>query len=147
MQEMYQNFKCNHLIVEDSSISTHLLQYIQGKLNLYPIKYKPQADKITRANNASLFISSGRVLLRRNAAWLDDFKSEINAFPNGRHDDQVDALTQLIGVINNKQNYCNLEAIANAIKKDKQEINNLSKIEFCKMVYKNSRFKHYFPIL
>lgn len=148
MQEMYQNFKCNHLIVEDSSISTHLLQYIQGKLNLYPIKYKPQADKITRANNASLFISSSRVLLRKDADWLDDFKSEINAFPNGRHDDQVDALTQLIGIINNGQFCCNLEAIANAIQKNKQKNNNLSKLEFCKMAYKNYRSSfHRFPIL
>ena len=146
MQEMYQNFKCNHLIVEDSSISTHLLQYIQGKLNLYPIKYKPQADKITRANNASLFISSGRVLLRRNAAWLDDFKSEINAFPNGKHDDQVDALTQLIGVINNKQNYCNLEAIANAIQRYDQKTNNMSKAKFCEMAYKKFRPRFHFSM-
>lgn len=147
IREMHQHFRCNHLIIEDSSISTHLLQYIQRELSLYPIKYKPQGDKVTRANNASLFIKSGRVLLQRNATWLDDFKSEINSFPNGKHDDQVDALTQLIEIINNKQSCCNLESIANAIKKDKQEINNLSKIEFCKMVYKNSRFKHYFPIL
>lgn len=146
MQEMYQNFKCNHLIVEDSSISTHLLQYIQGKLNLYPIKYKPQADKITRANNASLFISSGRVLLKRNALWLSDFKSEINAFPNGKHDDQVDALTQLIGVINNKQNYCNLEAIANAIQRYDQKTNNMSKAKFCEMAYKKFRPRFHFSM-
>ena len=146
MQEMYQNFKCNHLIVEDSSISTHLLQYIQGKLNLYPIKYKPQVDKITRANNASLFISSSRVLLRKDADWLDDFKSEINAFPNGRHDDQVDALTQLIGVINNKQNYCNLEAIANAIQRYDQKTNNMSKAKFCEMAYKKFRPRFHFSM-
>lgn len=146
MQEMYQNFKCNHLIVEDSSISTHLLQYIQGKLNLHPIKYKPQADKITRANNASLFISSGRVLLKRNALWLSDFKSEINAFPNGKHDDQVDALTQLIGVINNKQNYCNLEAIANAIQRYDQKTNNMSKAKFCEMAYKKFRPRFHFSM-
>lgn len=148
MQELYRNCECNHLIVEESSISTHLLQYIQSKSNLYPIKYKPQCDKVTRANNASLFISSGRVLLRRNAVWLDDFKSEINAFPNGKHDDQVDALTQLIGVINNGQFCCNLETIANAIKKHNQKDNNMSKVEFCKMAYKNYRLSsRRFPIL
>lgn len=148
MQELYQIFTCNHLIVEESSISTHLLQYIQSQSNLYPIKYKPQCDKVTRANNASLFISSGRVLLRRNAAWLDDFKSEINAFPNGKHDDQVDSLTQLIGVINNGQLCCNLNTIANAIKKHNQKDNNMSKVAVCKMAYKNYHLSsHRFPRL
>ncbi len=121
IREMHQHFRCNHLIIEDSSISTHLLQYIQRELNLYPIKFKPQGDKVTRANNASLFISSGRVLLQRNATWLDDFKSEINSFPNGKHDDQVDALTQLIAVINDGQYNCNLESLANALQKASQK--------------------------
>ena len=78
-------------------------------------------------------------MLRKDADWLDDFKSEINAFPNGKHDDQVDALTQLIEVINNKQNYCNLEAIANAIQRYDQKTNNMSKAKFCEIAYKKFR--------
>lgn len=140
MQEMHKEFNCNHLIVEDSSISTHLLQYIQRELNLYPIKFKPQGDKVTRANNASLFISSGRVLLRRNAAWLDNFKSEINAFPNGKHDDQVDALTQLIAVINDMQHNCNMEAIANAMRKSIQKS---ERQVFCKKALKIHYYNNY----
>lgn len=93
IQKMYQIFGCNHLIIEDSSISKHLLQFVQQTKILCPIKYPPKEDKITRANNALLFIASDRVLLQKDAAWLDDFKAEINAFPNGKHDDQVDALT------------------------------------------------------
>ena len=48
------------------------------------------------AHNASFDIASGKVLLPREARWLEDFKREVITFPNGRHDDQVDALTQLI---------------------------------------------------
>ena len=33
------------------------------------------------------------MLLPRNAAWLE---AELMAFPNGSHDDQADALSQLI---------------------------------------------------
>ena len=36
------------------------------------------------------------VLLPKGAPWLDEFRSEILAFPYGRHDDQVDALSQLM---------------------------------------------------
>ena len=41
-------------------------------------------------------IACGRVLLPYQAQWLNDFKREILEFPKGKHDDQVDALTQLI---------------------------------------------------
>lgn len=148
IQEMYQKFGCNHLIIEDSSISKHLLQFVQETTNLYPIKYKPQEDKITRANNASLFIASERVLLPKEAVWLDEFKSEINAFPNGKHDDQVDALTQLITVISSKQYGCNLESIADAIQRNSSpNILQMTKLDFCKMAYKTHRSRFQFPRL
>jgi predicted phage terminase large subunit-like protein len=37
--------------------------------------------------------AGGSVRFPRGAAWLEDFTAELLAFP-GRHDDQVDALTQ-----------------------------------------------------
>jgi hypothetical protein len=39
-------------------------------------------------------IEAGAVLLPSRAAWLDEFRRELLEFPNGRHDDQVDALSQ-----------------------------------------------------
>jgi predicted phage terminase large subunit-like protein len=41
-------------------------------------------------------IESGQVRLPRSASWLESFKSEIAAFPNGKYDDQVDSLSQLL---------------------------------------------------
>ena len=64
------------------------------RINVIP--YQPVESKIQRANYVSLDIASGRVLLPLQAKWLDDFKREVIAFPHGKHDDQVDALTQLI---------------------------------------------------
>jgi hypothetical protein len=37
------------------------------------------------------------VFLPRSATWLDEFKSELLQFPHGRHDDQVDRLSQFLG--------------------------------------------------
>jgi phage terminase large subunit-like protein len=39
-------------------------------------------------------IEGGQVHLPREAPWLADFLQEVLAFPNGRHDDQVDSMTQ-----------------------------------------------------
>ena len=44
-----------------------------------------------RALPATAALEQGRVLLPRNALWLRDFETEILRFPEGVHDDQVDA--------------------------------------------------------
>ena len=36
------------------------------------------------------------VLLSKRAPWLQDFQTEILQFPHGRHDDQVDSLSQFL---------------------------------------------------
>lgn len=121
MYYQYNSANTNHVIIEDSSITTHLLQYLNKESIIFPILYRPQGDKVSRANNASLYIASKRVRLRKNASWLDDFKAEINAFPNGKNDDQVDALSQLIDAVEKKQSNPSIEDIAEAIERDKQK--------------------------
>jgi predicted phage terminase large subunit-like protein len=36
------------------------------------------------------------VLLPAEAPWLDEFRTELLRFPQGRHDDQVDSLSQFL---------------------------------------------------
>ncbi len=58
--------------------------------------YEPRLDKISRANGVLAKIEEGRILLPASAPWLGDFMRELQAFPNGRHDDQVDSMVQFI---------------------------------------------------
>lgn len=53
---------------------------------------KPDTDKVTRALPVSAQSEAGNVLLLR-ASWNDPFLTELEAFPDGGHDDQVDALS------------------------------------------------------
>src|SRR5213592_1261498 len=55
--------------------------------------YKPDTDKRARVIAQTDLFAGGSVRFPRRAAWLEEFTSELLAFP-GRHDDQVDALTQ-----------------------------------------------------
>ena len=41
-------------------------------------------------------IEAGHLHLLENALWLPEFLSEVLAFPNGRHDDQVDSVSQFL---------------------------------------------------
>lgn len=52
----------------------------------------PQGDKETRAGPASTQAEHGKIRIVRGP-WNDEFLDEIENFPRGRHDDQVDALS------------------------------------------------------
>ena len=52
----------------------------------------PNADKVTRMSRQQGRFEAGRILLPNEALWLADFENELLAFPDGRYDDQVDAL-------------------------------------------------------
>jgi predicted phage terminase large subunit-like protein len=57
---------------------------------------KPKGDKVMRMHAHTATLEAGKVLVPKAATWLDDFRCELHAFPNGQHDDQVDALSQLM---------------------------------------------------
>lgn len=60
-------------------------------LSGYPVKALPiSGDKETRAEPFSSQVNAGNVYIVRGA-WSSAFVEELRAFPNGAHDDQVDA--------------------------------------------------------
>jgi predicted phage terminase large subunit-like protein len=80
------------LLIEDSPISRGLIQNLRDKsINL--TVYKPDTDKRARVIAQSDLFAGGSVRFPRRAGWLEELTAELLAFP-GRHDDQVDALTQ-----------------------------------------------------
>ncbi len=90
--EVKQRYGSSTLLIEDSPISRGLIQSLREKsINVTP--YKPDTDKRARVIAQSDLFEGGSVRLRRSAGWLEEFTAELLAFP-GRHDDQVDALTQ-----------------------------------------------------
>jgi phage terminase large subunit-like protein len=65
---------------------------------------KPDINKRARVIAQTDLFAAGSIRLPRRAAWLEDLTEELLAFP-GRHDDQVDALTQdLAGAASNAAN-------------------------------------------
>jgi predicted phage terminase large subunit-like protein len=57
-------------------------------------------DKITRAEPFAAQVNAGNVAMLR-APWNDALIAELRAFPNGAHDDQVDALSRAFGELIN----------------------------------------------
>lgn len=87
------------VLIEDAASGTQLIQYLRREQPNgvpLPIAQRPDGDKVTRMSRASSRIEAGELLLPREAPWLADFERELLGFPNARHDDQVDALSQLL---------------------------------------------------
>ncbi len=84
------------VLIEDASSGAALIQDLSDEGKLRPIPVRPDGDKIVRLEAQSAVIEAGHVLLPETAPWLGDFQLEILAFPHGRHDDQVDSLSQFL---------------------------------------------------
>lgn len=54
---------------------------------------KADVDKLTRSRIAQANVANGLVRFLWGASWLQELEAELLAFPNGRHDDQVDVLS------------------------------------------------------
>ena len=83
------------LLIEKKGSGLSLIQDLQ-RHNIHAIGINPDGDKIMRMAAQSASIEAGAAHLPLNASWLDEFKREILAFPAGKHDDQVDALSQAL---------------------------------------------------
>lgn len=62
------------------------------------IAVEPEGGKVARVNAVSPTIEAGNVYLPDPsiAPWIGDFLTECSQFPNGAHDDQVDAMSQAL---------------------------------------------------
>jgi predicted phage terminase large subunit-like protein len=90
--ELKKRYGTSTLLIEDSPISRGLIQSLREQ-SINVTVYKPETDKRARVIAQSDLFAGGSVRFPRRAAWLEEFTAELLAFP-GRHDDQVDALTQ-----------------------------------------------------
>jgi predicted phage terminase large subunit-like protein len=88
VMEVKQRYGSSTLLIEDSPISRGLKEQ-----SINVTSYKPDTDKRPRVIAQTDLFAGGSVRFPRRAAWLEEFTAELLAFP-GRHDDQVDALTQ-----------------------------------------------------
>jgi predicted phage terminase large subunit-like protein len=97
--ELQQRYGARTVLIEKAGLGLNLVQDLtidspSGFPN--PIGIVPQGDKLTRMEAESARIEAGHVVLPRDAPWLDTFLTELLAFPNGKHDDQVDSVSQFL---------------------------------------------------
>ncbi len=99
VEALARRWESKVLLIEDAASGQQLIQVLRHEAPRgvpRPISRKPEGDKVTRFSGQSSRIEAGALLLPETAPWLADFERELLGFPNLKHDDQVDALTQLL---------------------------------------------------
>ena len=84
--------------VEDKVSGTGLIQTLRRE-GIPVLAVQRNNDKISRCYDAAPFIESGNVVLPMDAPFLADFLAEIETFPAGAHDDQLDPLFDAIQLV------------------------------------------------
>lgn len=96
VEDVDEQYDPQIILIEQAGGGLQLLQTLMAETRLPTLGIVPKGDKEARAARASGLIEAGRVLLPNEAPWLAAFESEIGGFPNTRHDDQVDSMTQFL---------------------------------------------------
>jgi predicted phage terminase large subunit-like protein len=82
-------------LVEDKANGSAIIATLQREIPGI-IGINPEGGKVSRVNAVSAYIESGNTFLPRNTEWVHDFVEEAASFPNGKNDDQVDAMSQAL---------------------------------------------------
>lgn len=85
-----------HIIIENKDVGRSLLQQLYAKLGNGVMPYNPTESKEERANIVLYTLQEGRVYLRKDASYLEEYLNEMTTFPNSIRNDQVDSTTQFL---------------------------------------------------
>lgn len=91
--------KVDAVVIEDKDSGQRVIQYFKSKLNLPVVAFQPSTygDKVQRLSLIVPLWAAKKVAVPDPTVlpveWLADFLDEFDEFPRGKHDDQVDAVT------------------------------------------------------
>ncbi len=84
------------ILIEDASTGTALAQDLR-EAHCYRVELVPvEHDKVGRLYVQQAKFAAGRVWFPRGAPFLPALEAELLTFPQGKHDDQVDSITQAL---------------------------------------------------
>jgi len=78
------------VLVEDKSSGEALAQTLDEETLLPVTAIQVNTDKVARTNIWTPLLEAGKVFLPEGADWIEEYLREMEVFPDGAHDDQVD---------------------------------------------------------
>jgi predicted phage terminase large subunit-like protein len=94
--ELAQRFEPRTILVEDAGTGIALAQELRQIGDFRVDDVSVDRDKVTRLYVQAGKFEAGRVHFRKGAPYLVDLETELLSFPQSKHDDQVDSITQAL---------------------------------------------------
>ncbi|MEO6114164.1 MAG: phage terminase large subunit [Sphingomicrobium sp.] len=93
---LQESWQADKVIIEDACSGKSLWQDLRASGPFRPLMTKPWNSKEERFVGTLGEVEAGNILLPTDAPWLDAFRAELKAFPNGAYNDQVDSFSQAV---------------------------------------------------
>lgn len=97
--DLHARWQPHVVLVEDKASGQSLAQELRRETRIPVVPVKVDTDKIARAHAVTPLHESGRFKLPEGDPWVAEFIDSLATFPNGMHDDDVDAFTQGAGYL------------------------------------------------
>jgi predicted phage terminase large subunit-like protein len=102
-----ERWRVDQTIIEATDIGRAILQDLRRAGELSAVLRQPRYDKEARFLAQSARFEAGQVHVPQDAPWLAEWLNELLAFPNGRHDDQVDSTSQALDYMTGRTRFEN----------------------------------------
>ncbi len=96
VKRMVEQWDPGSVLIEDAATGKPLFDELFRDDRRQYERIRPDKDKETRFQSACAPVEEGKVFLPSDALWLPAFKRELQSFPRGRNDDQVDSFSQFL---------------------------------------------------
>lgn len=94
IRNMQYKHNADLILIEDKANGSAIINMLKQEfMNILAVN--PEGGKVARVNAVAPILEAGNVYLLR-AEWNNDFIEECASFPNGKHDDEVDAMSQAL---------------------------------------------------
>lgn len=89
-----RHYRCRAIGIESNAFQSLLINQLKRGFNMPFVELDPAGrDKVIRARPAAAHFENDKVMFRRGARWNSDVRYQLEAFPNGVHDDIPDAIS------------------------------------------------------
>ncbi|MFZ5679234.1 MAG: phage terminase large subunit [Pseudomonadota bacterium] len=97
--ELITAYKPEKILIEDASSGSGLYSMLSERGHHAELRPTGGRGKEERLESQLHVFAQHRVLIKKNQPWTVELESELMRFPFGKHNDQVDALTQYLAWI------------------------------------------------
>ncbi|MFK8040274.1 MAG: phage terminase large subunit [Rickettsiaceae bacterium] len=102
VEKFYNKYIPRYVLIEDKASGQQLIQDLRLSKLYNIIGLKPKLDKITRFASAVPLFQSSCIRLPKNCTISNVLLKELLSFPNSKHDDIIDAISQFASFIKGK---------------------------------------------